>query len=76
MEKENTHPYLRRLQDNLGRTVGLNEEQLCSQEQGIRVGFRAEIEQRLPPSDDAAMKRLIRRYPKPKTTTIKIERKK
>ena len=65
------NPYLQRQIDNLGRTIGLHEEQRASQEQGIRIGFRAELEPRLPPSDDAAMKRLIKRVQR-KQRTIKV----
>lgn len=72
----NVHPYLHRTEENLGRTVGLVEEQTASQEAGIRVGFgKKGIECHLPPSDDAALKRLIRRVQKKQNKkTINIER--
>lgn len=67
--------FLQRLNDNLGRTVGLIEEQKASQEAGIRIGFgQRSIECHLPPSDDAAILRLIKRHSKKqKTNTMKIK---
>ena len=72
----NVHPHVHRAVDNLGRTIGLNEEQQASQEAGIQIGFgKKGIECHLAPSDDKALRRLIRRVEKKQNKkTINIER--
>ena len=71
----NVHPHVHRTKDNLGRTIGLYEEQAASQEQGISIGFgKRGIECHLPPSDDKALRRLIKRYSKQNKKQIKVER--
>ena len=74
----NVHPHVHRTVENLGRTIGLVEEQKASQEAGISIGFgKRGIECHLPPSDNRALRRLIKRYSKSKkenTKTVNIER--
>jgi hypothetical protein len=68
-----TSPYIQRVNEQLGMTIGLHEEQGAVQAQGMRIAFRAE--ERLPPSSDKAMQRLIKRHEKKmKMKNIKTER--